>query len=118
MKNPYDTLQANHTAPYYVWNATGLIEQAEVEIERGIKEMQRTNGPFESDVIGELEELLGEIRGLIATAERAEKETLTLWDDHHNQGAAPKECIDCGEINPRGHMQGACHMNCSKGAAQ
>jgi len=30
----------------------------------------------------------------------------------------PDECIDCGEINPRGHMQGACYMNCSKGAAR
>lgn len=30
----------------------------------------------------------------------------------------PSECIDCGEVNPRGHMQGACHMNCSKGAAR
>lgn len=83
MKNPYDTLQVNHTAPYRVWEATDLIEKAEAEIERGIKEMKRTKGAFESDVIRELEELLGEIRGLIATAERAEKETLGLWDDHH-----------------------------------
>lgn len=31
---------------------------------------------------------------------------------------APEECIDCGEVNPRGRMQGACYMNCSKGAAR
>ena len=29
-----------------------------------------------------------------------------------------EECIDCGEVNPRGHMQGACYMNCSKGAVR
>ena len=49
--------------------------------------------------------------GYGATEEEAIADLLEQLADLH-------ECIDCGEVNPRGHMQGACYMNCSKGAAQ
>jgi len=83
MKNPYDTLQANHRAPYHIWEATGKIEEAEAEIESAIKEMMRESGAYESDVIGELKELLLGIKNLVLAAEQTEKETLGLWNDHN-----------------------------------
>ena len=82
MKNPYDTLQANHKAPYHVWEAQGFLDQASYEMAKAIKEMQRTKGAFEDDATEYLTELKDCFEQALEKAEKAERYLLDLWEDH------------------------------------
>jgi hypothetical protein len=88
MKNPYDTLQANHTAPYHVWEAAVFLDQASYEMAKAIKEMQRSQSAFGDDAIEYLAELKDCFEQALERAEKAECYLLELWEDHHSPEGA------------------------------
>jgi hypothetical protein len=96
-KNPYNYMQADHVAPYHVWETIAKLEDALAELDKGMEEVCRGGAsPFTEDAVWEMGNFRGKIQEALDRAcsgkfssyvPTMEQELIRLWNKHMGGGS-------------------------------